>query len=131
LLWFGYGRTAVPPLVMSIIFVLLGTILFGPNRMQPTEKAQALSVMEAAADQLRERRWSAHVTEEREGKLLLFVYHRLWYSLDVFLPGFIKLEVREQWLPKSQRLRTYVFWHQAAGYVLTAFIALAVATFVK
>ena len=88
-IFLGYGRFPEPPLLWSLGFVTLGTLLFErTRRMEQTKDA-------------------AEGTQ----------YSRFWYSLELFLPV-VELGMAKNWRPTRSALRTYARLHQLAGWIL-------------
>jgi hypothetical protein len=87
--WFvGYGRSPERALLWSISIVLVGMVVFRPDRMEP-----------------------------RTTNLKADVYSPFWYSIDLFLP-LIKLQDSDMWKPRDElwfvrfwsRLHTILGW---------------------
>jgi hypothetical protein len=87
--WFvGYGRSPERALLWSISIVLVGMVVFRPDRMEP-----------------------------RTTNLKADVYSPFWYSVDLFLP-LIKLQDSDMWKPRDKlwfvrfwsRLHTILGW---------------------
>jgi hypothetical protein len=87
---FGYGRSAFPPLIWSVTFVVAGALIF-----KRQDDMEAPKVDEAAA------------------------YSGFWYSLEMFLP-IVDLGVAKGWRPKKvPKWRLwYARVHQLAGWIL-------------
>ena len=102
----GYGRYPEWAAIYCVLIVCVGYVVFAPSKMelQPVSPSP--------------RRVSGRGSPP-------LVYHRFWYSLELFLP-FVKLQTEEAWTPKRQHraLRHYMRVHTLLGWMLIP-IALA------
>jgi hypothetical protein len=104
LVFFGYGRFALPPILWAIAFVIAGTCVFSRVRMQRIEKSER-----GAAS-----------------------YSEFWYSLELFLPV-VELGSLKTWRPDGKRKGTclYARIHQLAGWILIPVFLAAVTGAIK
>lgn len=102
-LFLGYGRSAIPPLLWSIILIALGTYMFrDQDRMEKCEDEKSPSPSPT--------------------------FSGFWYSLELFLPV-VDLGLAKKWRPSPAYRRTLNYWraHQLAGWILIP-VALAAIT---
>ncbi len=66
-------------------------------------------------------------TEEGRGP-----YYAFWYSLDLFLPGFIDFSYQKRWrrIPKADH-HWYPFVHQLLGWILVSLFVFAVTSYIR
>lgn len=90
----GYGRRLTRALLISVLFVLLGWIIFMHEDNMMTQKEE---------DALRYK-----------GR-----YRPGWYSLSLFLP-IITLEDSKIWMPRLERKKSRIYMrvHMILGYLL-------------
>jgi hypothetical protein len=90
----GYGRRPWRTLLLSLIFIAVGTIIFWRERDMETQRTEE------------QNRYQKH-------------YSPFWYSLATFLP-FVQLEDAQIWRPSvtTRFARTYLRIHVILGYLL-------------
>ncbi len=86
-----YGRAPERILVLAIVVILIGAVIFRDHTIEPRSK-------------------------EDEGNF----FRSLWYSVDVFFPGFLDLKLESVWQPKDhQGFRNhYARFQKIIGWLL-------------
>lgn len=99
----GYGRRPWQAVVPCAALIVVGCILFSPNKMEPRNPAETPRV-----------------------------YNRFWYSFGLFLP-FVDLQADKLWKPKADQtfLRNYVQVHTLLGWILIPIVLAALTGLIR
>jgi uncharacterized protein YjbI with pentapeptide repeats len=99
----GYGRRPWQAGMPCAVLVVLGCVLFSPNKMEPQKPEDTPRV-----------------------------YSRFWYSLGLFLP-FVDLQADKVWKPKADQifLRNYMRVHILLGWILVPLVLAALTGLIK
>jgi hypothetical protein len=99
----GYGRSPWQAGIPCALLVVLGCILFSPEKMEPRNS------QETPHD-----------------------YNRFWYSLGLFLP-FVDLQADRTWKPKGDQtfLKNYTRVHILLGWILIPLVLAAITGLIK